>query len=1525
METHADNQSNRNCTAMILDHLTRWAIRGRCHRVLSILIRRGTNLTSPRTGCTYLIEAVLSGQTQSVTTLIKAGADIDAQGYDRASALAVASRSGYNDIVNILLNKGAQTETRDNDGRTPLWFAALNGQTDVVRMLVSAGANVNTQDNTGFSALSAASHKGHTDVVNVLLEYGAQIEARDNDGRTPLWLAALKGQTDVVRTLVSAGADVNTQRNDDGISALGFASQKGHIDVVQILLHNRAKVETRDDYGRTPLWLAALMRRTDVVRALVSAGADVNAQRDDGFSALGIASEKGYIDVVDVMLDSGAQIETTAKDGRTPLWFAAGNGQTDVVRTLVSAGADVNTQGNDGVSALDFASQEGHIDVVNVLLASGAQIQTRDNDGHTPLWFAAGNGQTDVVRALVSAGADVNTQRNDGSSALDFASQEGLIDVVNVLLASGAQIETRDNVGRTPLWLAALKGRSDVVRTLVSARAEVNTQSNDGSSALGIASQEGHIDVVNVLLDNGAKVETRDNDGRTPLWFAAANGQTDVVRALVSAGADVSAQRNDSFSALAACCESKVLLDNNTQVDFRNNDDCASVVLPAKSRNKVLDVRTFVCADTNFRSFGNLQPLDAASYLGNMEIVKLLLCSYPRSPAMTPVASNSTSKLHADCSCCSLHLTTYLQVMESLLENGADVEPENVDGLRLIHWAVRTRLVKLVQLLIDHGANVDASDIFGNRPLHEAVSHGLDVVQLLVRHGAKVNVRNNDGKSPLHIAVERQHCDVIMFLLNEDADVGLTDVWRNTPLHYVTSELLAVSGVADQVIKLLTKKHRHMLVNPNVVGVYVLSHIMAHGISDYQLRKVNSVGAHDENSSVNFAAVGCNQRTLFGKPTYLDCQGNTPLHHAVGVYGHLKMFKISNDVAKIIEFLVRYGVDINAQNKDGLTALHVARGHEALNSCLQYTDDQSFALTDKRGRNFWHLLFITKVQHVSELAANIRPMIAVSDAKYSVDDLNRTPLHYCCMNRNTWISMRSWLAKEFIEEYNGEYINKQDSFGRTALHYAVIGGSTVLQSMLEAKQADERIQDKNQKTSRDYKTIQTVFDRQVSVLRLIRSSSFIAKNFCIMSLCVQKCLVKYNSAEMRTIARELTGFTNAASYVLNTWNGCRYDYSNSTDKKVDQQVQTQEELAGNNDESFAQQTNMFAAIQTHVDEAMHVLAQEITALDRLFACEITSVGSAHEGTKIGCCDEFDYDFVLTNLSSVCEVCYSPESPPGFVLLKASASEYDKELDDLFDHSGILNTRTVKFKFEILAKHVLSSKIFFDLTDMEFVDDLKIQLGNMSTQLNTRIEVTFTKPISKCHVLHSISVDLVPALQIDDWWLDDARQKELCQAGDCLIVFAQPQNKYPWIGWTEPHGFISFAKAESRLLRECPLVVKTAYMVVKRMSEYFCQYKLFPSHSIKTALLWCLEEKDFTKYRSSCCSEEVDGDELLRLVQNIVRRLLCFAAQDYVPSYFLPKCHQPVWLSEKYLKRYTSSPTQTNIQGSVQHERATIAR
>jgi len=282
-----------------------------------------------------------------------------------------------------------------------------------------------------------------------------------------------------------------------------------------------------------------------------------------------------------------------------------------------------------------------------------------------------------------------------------------------------------------------------------------------------------------------------------------------------------------------------------------------------------------------------------------------------------------------------VHFITDLKAVTYLLENGADVEAENVDGLRPIHCAVKRGNAKLVELLIQHGANVDAADVSDNRPLHHAVRHGLDVVQLLVQRGAKLNVQNNYGQTPLHNAVESQiDVNVIMFLLSQDADVGLTDVWRNNPLHYVTSklgELFGVIGYGEYLAKLLIRKHKSLLLR-NIIGISALEHITAHFVP-----------------VITSAVYRRQECALLGKTKYVDCQGNESVHHAVGVYDdNLQMFVMHDHVSKVVEFLVKHGADINAQNNAGLTPLHVARGAQAIAACLQHADHHHHHLFSKQ-------------------------------------------------------------------------------------------------------------------------------------------------------------------------------------------------------------------------------------------------------------------------------------------------------------------------------------------------------------------------------------------------------------------------------------------------------------------------------------------------------------------------------------------------------------------------------------------------
>jgi len=211
---------------------------------------------------------------------------------------------------------------------------------------------------------------------------------------------------------------------------------------------------------------------------------------------------------------------------------------------------------------------------------------------------------------------------------------------------------------------------------------------------------------------------------------------------------------------------------------------------------------------------------------------------------------------------------------------------------------------------------------------------------------------------------------------------------RNTPLHYLTAGQLQFDEHEECVVK-QTERCQRLLIR-NVVGVSALSSMAAHGILDCvnhkrEFANSNRVDSHEELHSeqqtrafsymipcllelehiktFSKSKVYCRKESV-----HTDCYGNTPLHYAVGVYGHVKMYRVGTDVRKTVESLVNDGADINAQNNDGLTPQHVARGKQAIEACLRHAGDQSSTITDKRGRNFWHLLFIMRL--VSSNLAN---------------------------------------------------------------------------------------------------------------------------------------------------------------------------------------------------------------------------------------------------------------------------------------------------------------------------------------------------------------------------------------------------------------------------------------------------------------------------------------------------------------------------------------------------------------------------
>ena len=130
------------------------------------------------------------------------------------------------------------------------------GHSDVADLLLQRSANRDCRTKTGITSLFQACRENHVDIVELLLEHGAGVNTPfPNSRENPMTLCAEKGHTELVKLLLGKGA-THDCRTKKGCTPTYLACKEGHIEITQILAENGTNLEMPDCRGITPIMAA---------------------------------------------------------------------------------------------------------------------------------------------------------------------------------------------------------------------------------------------------------------------------------------------------------------------------------------------------------------------------------------------------------------------------------------------------------------------------------------------------------------------------------------------------------------------------------------------------------------------------------------------------------------------------------------------------------------------------------------------------------------------------------------------------------------------------------------------------------------------------------------------------------------------------------------------------------------------------------------------------------------------------------------------------------------------------------------------------------------------------------------------------------------------------------------------------------------------------------------------------------------------------------------------------------------------
>lgn len=580
----------------------------------------------------------------------------------------------------------------------------------------------------------------------------------------------------------------------------------------------------------------------------------------------------------------------------------------------------------EGVTPLMVACYRGNEKMAGLLLEKGADPALSDKKGRNVFHYLGGiRINSDLINSHASqkysldqrtalAGrlsGDINARDEEGMTPFEILIKDDNSDfsyaLSKIYIEKGADIHIVDEEGDSLLMRAVKKRHFAAALALMEADKElVNQPDKEGTTPLHLVSRY-NIEFCMAILDKHGDKNAADGNGKTPKDIALESGDNNYKQLFTSGRLKLNELSRLTSNAFSGAREQKDRMTMGLylagklvrEVDTDDDEEMGMVInilhnaMNNDDKCELLElfVKAGIDLTAPIHSSGTVQCIRDRCLTGNCgvkAIKKFMELGLDMDQAIvkgrTPayiVASQEERNMMGR------GKDDYFEEAAKLFSRES-MEQTNDDGTTAVHEAARSGHVDMLRVMIEKGVDVniaqDQPAEAGNTPLHEACARGnAEVVELLMKSGADDTIQNVKGETAAYLALTKR-----VF----GGDIDLDD--RIAILEALEHVDIPGSGGRTPLMQMLIQ-----------------------------------LGLNDKTELLPVLldkGVDLEQR---------DDAGNTALITAAD----------SRSYKGVVKELVRAGADVNAENKRGDTALHLA---------LKWGDQESSIFLIKKGADYNH-------------------------------------------------------------------------------------------------------------------------------------------------------------------------------------------------------------------------------------------------------------------------------------------------------------------------------------------------------------------------------------------------------------------------------------------------------------------------------------------------------------------------------------------------------------------------------------------